>query len=68
MKKLLKAILEQLTYQTKLMETLVEGTSLGGNTQGKEEAVDNAMDLLLSMPMFNQVDRSKLKAIVRGGG
>ena len=76
MKELLTQILEQLIiqtkqvqYQTKLLETLVEGTSLGAKPDGPTDVdMEKAMDLVLRIPMFAGLDKTKLGHMLKLGG
>jgi len=64
-------MLEQLQYQTKLLETIVETASLGGARDGmKDSDFDKALDMVMKIPIFAKlnVDREKVGAMLKPGG
>lgn len=65
MEEILKAVLKELQYQTKLLESIVEGRE-GNPPQANMEA---AMKMVLDMPMFKHlgVDPAKVRSMVMQG-
>ena len=70
-KSIRKQILEQLQYQTKLLETIVETASLGGAREGMQDSdFDKALDMVMKIPIFAKlsIDREKIGAMIKPGG
>lgn len=51
MEELLKQILEELKYQTKLLESVVER----GRADGVSENMERAMQMVMNMPLMQQI-------------